>query len=109
MFSVRDTDRPDSFLCRCCLLPLLHKVFKSEFGPDGSVRDELDVACVVDHQNLTHALGVVNGAEQWLVMERVPGKPLAERPDFSSVLRCRWGAGRRFEPVLVLAVLLQVR
>lgn len=41
-------------------------------------------------------------------MERVVGKPLAEKPDFSSVLRCRWGPGRRFEPVLVLAVLLQV-
>lgn len=41
-------------------------------------------------------------------MEKVVGKPLAEKPDFSSVLRCRWGAGRRFEPVLVLAVLLQV-
>lgn len=42
-------------------------------------------------------------------MERVVGQPLAEKPDFSSVLRCRWGSGRRFEPVLVLAVLLQVR
>ncbi|CBJ29007.1 Putative Leucine Rich Repeat Protein Kinase [Ectocarpus siliculosus] len=45
---------------------------------------------------------------RWLVMERVVGRPLAEKPDFSSVLRCRWGSGRRFEPVLVLAVLLQV-
>lgn len=46
---------------------------------------------------------------RWLVMERVVGQPLAEKPDFSSVLRCRWGSGRRFEPVLALAVLLQVR
>ncbi|CAB1113824.1 unnamed protein product [Ectocarpus sp. CCAP 1310/34] len=56
--------------------------------------------------------GVGGGDEienlRWLVMERVVGRPLAEKPDFSSVLRCRWGSGRRFEPVLVLAVLLQV-
>lgn len=140
------------------------QVFKSDVGPDGKARDELDVACAVDHPNLTKALGIVrtkngladasgtNGAAtttaaataaatgaaaataatgataataataaaaaavaavaagktQWLVMERVVGKPLAEKPDFSSVLRCRWGPGRRFEPVLVLAVLLQV-
>lgn len=142
------------------------QVFKSDVGPDGKARDELDVACAVDHPNLTKALGIVrssapaksgladasgtNGATtttaaasaagatavtaatgatvatgvtaaaaaavaavaagktQWLVMERVVGKPLAEKPDFSSVLRCRWGPGRRFEPVLVLAVLLQV-
>ncbi|CAM9733440.1 unnamed protein product, partial [Laminaria digitata] len=159
------------------------QVFKSDVGPDGKARDELDVACAVDHPNLTKALGIVRtsapaksdkpdangtngvatstaaaatvataattaaaaatasaaataatgatgattgataaatataaaavaavaaGKTQWLVMERVVGKPLAEKPDFSSVLRCRWGPGRRFEPVLVLAVLLQV-
>lgn len=120
------------------------QVFKSDIGPDGNARDELDVACAVDHPNLTKSLGVVrasnakssggrsgstatdgapeaagsggsgggsSGVEhlRWLVMERVVGQPLAEKPDFSSVLRCRWGSGRRFEPVLVLAVLLQVR
>eukprot|EP00752_Nemacystus_decipiens_P006044 g5455.t1 len=120
------------------------KVFKSDVGPDGNARDELDVACAVDHPNLTKSLGVVRGSNaktsggrsvsatdaapeaaksgrkgggcggrgvensRWLVMERVVGQPLAEKPDFSSVLRCRWGPGRRFEPVLVLAVLLQV-
>ncbi|CAM9203885.1 unnamed protein product, partial [Hapterophycus canaliculatus] len=108
------------------------KIFKSDVGPDGNARDELDVACTVDHPNLTKALGIihaspsgnstshgssgggggggVDGMEnfQWLVMERVVGQPLAEKPDFTSVLRCRWGSGRRFEPVLVLAVLLQV-
>ncbi|CAM9522199.1 unnamed protein product, partial [Scytosiphon promiscuus] len=103
------------------------KVFKSDVGPDGNARDELDVACTVDHPNLTKSLGIVQGSLkrnnsadgrsgggsgmerfQWLVMDRVIGQPLAEKPDFSSVLRCRWGSGRRFEPVLVLAVLLQV-
>lgn len=116
------------------------QVFKSDVGPDGNACDELDVACSVDHPNVTKALGVVLAASgrgvasgersgpgtptaavvvvpdvsgsintrQWLVMERVAGQPLAGKPDFSSVLRCRWGAGRRFEPVLVLAVLLQV-
>lgn len=118
-------------------------MFKSDVGPDGNARDELDVACSVDHPNVTKAIGVVravsssnrsaaSGGErgspsattaaaapegggssintrQWLVMERVAGQPLADKPDFSSVLRCRWGTGRRFEPVLVLAVLLQVR
>lgn len=72
--------------------------------------DELDVASVVDHPNITKIIGVVRESDQqWLVMERAPGKPLADKPDFSSVLRCRWGPGKRFEPVLVLAVLLQVR
>eukprot|EP00903_Cladosiphon_okamuranus_P020128 g18482.t1 len=119
------------------------KVFKSDVGPDGNARDELDVACAVDHPNLTKSLGVVRASNaentsglsgggangvpaaaarggtgggggggienlRWLVMERVVGQPLAEKPDFSSVLRCRWGSGRRFEPILVLAVLLQV-
>ncbi|CAM9392236.1 unnamed protein product, partial [Sphacelaria rigidula] len=86
------------------------KVFKAEVGPDGSSHDELDVSCVLDHPNLTKALGMVHepGGRKWQVLERVPGKPLAEKPDFTSVLRCRWGQGRRFEPVLVLAVLLQV-
>lgn len=136
-------------------LPLV-QVFKSDIGPDGNSRDELDVACTVDHPNLTKALCIVRAKssrksgpistpplaqanadaeqpsaddttgtaeavpedvvgdrggiadKQWLVMERVAGEPLAEKPDFSSVLRCRWGSGRRFEPVLVLAVLLQV-
>lgn len=115
---------------------LLAQIFKSDVGPDGNARDELDVACTVDHPNLTKSLGIIhaspssgssssggpssNGSSnggggggmekfQWLVMERVVGQPLAEKPDFSSVLRCRWGSGRRFEPVLVLAVLLQVR
>lgn len=125
------------------------QVFKSDVGPDGNARDELDVACAVDHPNLAKSLGVVRASSakssggrsgtdggvpeaaaasggasagagagagacgvdnlRWLVMERVVGQPLAEKPDFSSVLRCRWGSGRRFEPVLVLAVLLQVR
>ncbi|CAN0502127.1 unnamed protein product, partial [Ectocarpus sp. 8 AP-2014] len=102
------------------------KVFKADIGPDGNARDELDVALTVDHPNLTKSLGVVHASStkpagggggggcdgienlRWLVMERVVGRPLAEKPDFSSVLRCRWGSGRRFEPVLVLAVLLQV-
>ena len=108
--------------------PLSRKVFKAEVSPDGHARDELDVACAVNHPNLTKAIGIVrvknsrgsgSGAgtasddcsinnKQWLVMERVEGQPLADKPDFTSVLRCRWGAGRRFEPVLVLAVLLQV-
>lgn len=78
----------------------------------GSIRAESEVAAAA-------AGGVAEGAGdggggdgienlRWLVMERVVGRPLAEKPDFSSVLRCRWGSGRRFEPVLVLAVLLQV-
>ncbi|CAM9624645.1 unnamed protein product, partial [Discosporangium mesarthrocarpum] len=41
-------------------------------------------------------------------MERVEGKPLAEKPNFSSVLRCRWGEGRRFSQVFVVAVGMQV-
>lgn len=93
------------------LFPHSWQIFKADVGPDGSSHDELDVSCVLDHPNLTKALGMVHesGGRKWQVLERVPGKPLAEKPDFTSVLRCRWGQGRRFEPVLVLAVLLQVR
>ena len=127
----------------CSPVRVPSQVFKSDVGPDGNARDELDVACAIDHPNLTKSLGVVrasnaktNGGRvgggtdgvpeaaasggtgggsdgienlRWLVMKRVVGQPLAQKPDFSSVLRCRWGSGRRFEPVLVLAVLLQVR
>lgn len=120
-----------------CTHTLHHQVFKSDVSPDGNARDELDVACALDHPNLTKALGIVRassgaksksgssqqssssssgstrgddgvGNKQWLVMQKVCGEPLADRPDSKSVLRCRWGPGRRFEPVLVLAVLLQV-
>ncbi|CAM9830880.1 unnamed protein product, partial [Phaeothamnion confervicola] len=88
--------------------PVAVKTFKSAASPDGRAADELAVACFVDHPRLARAVGVVRRPELSLVMERIPGKPLALKPNFASVLRCRWPEGARFRSRFVLSVGMQV-
>ena len=53
------------------------------------------IACCLDHPNLCRVLGKV-AAPHALVLRLVHGQPLALKPDFSSLLRCRWPPGAAF-------------
>ena len=79
------------------------KVFKSESSPDGHARDEIAVTCSVDHPNLIKVIGIIDHPHA-LVMERVWGKPLALKPNFESLLRCRWLPEQTFTLQFVLNV-----
>lgn len=39
--------------------PVAIKMFKADVSPDGRARDEIDVACFVDHPNLTKVIASV--------------------------------------------------
>ena len=79
------------------------KVFKSESSPDGHARDEIAATCYVDHPNLIKVIGIIDHPHA-LVMERVIGTPLALKPNFQSLLRCRWTPEQKFTMQLVLNV-----
>ena len=53
------------------------------------------IACCLDHPNLCRVLGKI-AAPHALVLRLVHGQPLALKPDFSSLLRCRWPPGATF-------------
>ena len=53
------------------------------------------IACCLDHPNLCRVLGKID-APHALVLRLVDGQPLALKPDFSSLLRCRWPPGATF-------------
>lgn len=55
----------------------------------------LQVIGIIDHP---HAL----------VLERVWGSPLAEKPNFQSLLRCRWKAGKTYAVQFVTQVAIGV-
>ncbi len=115
------------------------KLFKADVSPDGRSKDEIDVACFVDHPNLTRVVGsietpLVGGfcwcaasymcglythifvsfytpthfcttpTSQALIKELVTGKAMADKPNFVSLLRCRWRSGLQFRPRVVLRV-----
>ena len=67
------------------------KQFKSDdASPDGQACDEIAVKVFVQHSSLTAVVGRVlepNG----VVMGLVHGQPMAEKPNFASLLRCIWG------------------
>ena len=79
------------------------KIFKSESSPDGHARDEIAVTCFVDHPNLIKVIGVIDHPHA-LVLERVWGVPLALKPNFESLLRCRWTSEQTFSAAFVLHV-----
>lgn len=64
-------------------------------SPDGKSSDEMAVQMYVDHVNLTKALGHID-EPQSLLLELVKGKPMAEKPNLESLLRCRWDRGASF-------------
>lgn len=79
------------------------KIFKAEASPDGHARDEIAVTCFVNHPNLIKVIGIIDHPHA-LVLERVWGAPLALKPNFDSLLRCRWTAGQTFSVQFVLNV-----
>ncbi|KAL3158636.1 hypothetical protein ABBQ32_011386 [Trebouxia sp. C0010 RCD-2024] len=79
------------------------KIFKAEASPDGHAQDEIAVTCFVNHPNLIKVIGIIEHPHA-LVLERVWGRPLALKPNFKSLLRCRWAAGQTFTLQFVLNV-----
>jgi hypothetical protein len=72
------------------------KQFKGgDASPDGQPCDEIAVKLFVEHPALTRVLARMHAPES-LVMELVQGQPMAEKPNFESLLRCRWQPGRQF-------------
>jgi hypothetical protein len=61
-------------------------------SPDGQASDEIAVQLFVEHPALTLVVARVREPPA-LVMELVDGQPMAEKPNFESLLRCRWSAG----------------
>ncbi|KAL0019397.1 hypothetical protein WJX77_007861 [Trebouxia sp. C0004] len=76
------------------------KIFKAESSPDGHASDEIAVTCFVDHPNLIKVIGIIDHPHA-LVLERVWGVPLALKPNFESLLRCRWTLGQTFTTAFV--------
>lgn len=83
------------------------KIFKAESSPDGHARDEIAVTCFVDHPNLIRVIGIIDHPHA-LVLERVWGVPLALKPNFESLLRCRWMEGQTFSTQFVLRVAMSL-
>eukprot|EP00026_Physarum_polycephalum_P009381 Phypoly_transcript_09502.p1 GENE.Phypoly_transcript_09502~~Phypoly_transcript_09502.p1 ORF type:complete len:444 (+),score=53.84 Phypoly_transcript_09502:52-1383(+) len=80
------------------------KIFNGEVSPDGRSEDELSVAIVVDHPGIPKVLALlVDDAQHTIgtIMELVHGTSLADRPDFTSVLRCRYPPSISFSPAFV--------
>ena len=83
------------------------KLFRSDRSPDGHSRDEIAVACAVGDRNLVRVLARIE-EPLGLVMEYVEGRPLAEKPDASSLLRCRWKSDASFGLAELFRVLVGV-
>lgn len=89
-----------------------YKIFrKDELSPDGHCHDEIQIACMLHDDNLAKVLGRVpggDGSTYGLIMEYVQGTPLAEKPNFESLLRCRWKDDQLFSISFVLKCLSSV-
>jgi len=83
--------------------PVAFKRFKSETSPDGQCRDEIAVSCSLNHPNIVRVLACVR-EPQGIVMEKVEGRAMAEKPNFSSLLRCRWASGVLYHRSYVVRV-----
>lgn len=72
------------------------KIFPpSEVGPDGHARDEIAIATAASDRNLVQILGVCQSPLALISELAVDStgnslKPLAEKPNHVSLLRCRW-------------------
>ncbi|GFH08814.1 protein kinase domain-containing protein, partial [Haematococcus lacustris] len=83
---------------------LAAKIFRADVSPDGRTVEEVAIACAVDHPNLTRVRAVVALAPPapapatppaaapepapMLLMDLVPGQPLAAKPTSQHLLRC---------------------
>lgn len=93
----------DVFAGKLGLCDMAFKRFKAETSPDGHSADEMAVACALEHPHLVRTFGLVQ-QPQGLVMERLFGTAMADKPNFESLLRCRWAKGASFTEEYVLRV-----
>ena len=70
------------------------KIFEGEVSPDGRAADEEAVALALADPGLVRVLARLE-APRGLVLGLVEGRPLAEKPNHASLLRCRWDPGAR--------------
>jgi hypothetical protein len=77
------------------------KLFRSDRSPDGHSRDEIAIACALSDRHLIRVLARLE-EPLGLIMEYVDGKPMAEKPNANSLLRCRWAPDAAFELPFVL-------
>ena len=74
------------------------KVFKADdASPDGQACDEIAVQLFLEHPSLTLVVARIREPDA-LVMKLVEGKPMAEKPNLQSLLRCRWTLRQSFSP-----------
>jgi hypothetical protein len=73
------------------------KQFKDidEVSPDGCHTDEVAVQLLVDHPALTLVKARIRQPEA-LVVRLERGQPMAQKPNFESLLRCRWPSDASF-------------
>ncbi|KAL6751926.1 hypothetical protein V8C86DRAFT_2439644 [Haematococcus lacustris] len=89
--------------CHCHCVP--PPPYRADVSPDGRTVEEVAIACAVDHPNLTRVQAVVALAPPapapaappaaapepapMLLMDLVPGQPLAAKPTSQHLLRCK--------------------
>lgn len=92
------------------------KMFTAAASPDGRAVDEVAVSLAVGHHPaLARTVGTLaarlDGKKQakgaapappGIVLERVPGDPLAAKPVGDPLLRCTWARGERMAPAAAL-------
>lgn len=99
--SLGDGASGDVFAGKLGLTDMAFKRFKAETSPDGRSADEIAIACALEHPHLVRVIGLVD-RPQGLVMERIFGAAMAEKPNFQSLLRCRWAKDTSFTEECVL-------
>ncbi|GFH12599.1 protein kinase domain-containing protein, partial [Haematococcus lacustris] len=101
---------------------LAAKVFRADISPDGRTVEEVAIACAVDHPHLTRVRAVVALAgatpatapatppaaapepAPMLLMDLVPGQPLAAKPTSQHLLRCKWRPDTQFSLQQAVAI-----
>lgn len=86
------------------------KLFNGEVSPDGRSEDELSVSIVLNHIGIPQVLALIVDGSRTVgtVMELVQAEALGDRPDFTSVLRCRYPAGTTYSSSFVKNVSLDL-
>jgi Leucine-rich repeat (LRR) protein/predicted Ser/Thr protein kinase len=79
------------------------KLFRGDRSPDGHSDDEIGIACALSDKHLIKVLARI-AEPLGIIMEYVDGKPMAEKPNSESLLRCRWEQGVSFSLEFVLNV-----
>eukprot|EP00958_Prasinococcus_capsulatus_P030481 scaffold8139_cov363-Prasinococcus_capsulatus_cf.AAC.3 len=80
------------------------KAAKGEISPDGQADDELLVTCSLFHPHLAHVNSLITRNKEviGMMMEVIPGAPLAKKPlDSVKVLRCRYDPDHKFSTTFI--------